>query len=136
MRTCSPPHETEDRDRGHAPRGATQDSDGRGVSHFPGLPNPLGGGASADQGVAPRLLSIADERNVDDSGMMLARLGWVVYVAAVLFAALVWMLCAMGSLIGLLHGGSPQWFTVALVALLALLAALVGRAVRYELGGG
>lgn len=86
--------------------------------------------------VRPRLPSAADDRNIGGSGIMLARLGWVVYVAAVLFAALVWMLCAMGSLIGLLHGGSPQWFTVAPVALLALLVALVGRAIRYELGGG
>ena len=51
-----------------------------------------GGGRN---GSPPLLPSAADDRNIGGSGIMLARLGWVVYVAAVLFAALVWMLCAI-----------------------------------------
>ena len=68
--------------------------------------------------------------------MMLARLGWVVYVTAVLFAALALMLCTFGSVIGLVAGGRPDWFMVAFFALFALGVALAGRAIRHAFGGG
>jgi len=68
--------------------------------------------------------------------MMLARFGWGIYVTAVLFAALVLMLCAFGSLVGVLYGGRPDWSIVTFFAFLALAVALAGRAIRYELGGG
>jgi hypothetical protein len=67
--------------------------------------------------------------------MMLARMGRVVYVAAVLFAALVWMLCGIGSLVGVLHGGRPDGIMVAFFALVALVVALAGRTIRYVLVG-
>ncbi len=67
--------------------------------------------------------------------MTLARLGRVVSIAAVLFAGLVWMLCAIGSLVGVLHGGRPDGFMVAFFAFFALALALAGRAIRDVLAG-
>jgi hypothetical protein len=52
--------------------------------------------------------------------MMSAQLGRVIYIAAVLFAALVWMLCTFGSLVGLVEGGRPDGFMVAFFAFFGL----------------
>jgi hypothetical protein len=61
------------------------------------------------------------------------RVARVIYAGSVLFACLLWAGCVIGSLLGLALGDSLHGALMAMLASFGLLAATIGRAIRFAL---